>query len=40
VRRATNVWTRFLDQHPVRASIALFGVPTLVIAAFVILRFI
>jgi eukaryotic-like serine/threonine-protein kinase len=40
VRRATNVWTRFLDQHPIRASIALFGVPVLLIAAFVLVRFI
>jgi hypothetical protein len=40
VRRATNIWTRFLDQHPIRASLALFGVPTLIILAFILQRFI
>jgi serine/threonine-protein kinase len=40
VRRATNVWTRFLDQHPIRASIALFAVPTVILLALVLVRFI
>jgi serine/threonine-protein kinase len=40
VRRATNAWTRFLDQHPRAAAITLFAAPVVVIAAFLLVRFI
>ncbi len=40
VRRATNIWTRFLDQHPIAASITLFAVPLVAIAAVIFARFV
>jgi len=36
LRHATNVWTRFLNQHPFLASTVVFGAPVILIVAFVL----
>jgi serine/threonine-protein kinase len=36
IRRGTNIWTRFLDQYPMIASMMLFGVPVILIVAVVL----